>query len=408
MSNPGNDDDIDNEEGQGAAPSESGLRPVAPPPLQRDSDADDEYEIVETDAAGKPINSPASEGRMSEAEGGQGPVIPAAGDGEQRGQQREPKSQRNARRRESRERTYQENERLRGEMDQMRQRLDAFQGTATARLTELGEAQIQQQMGRLDTNIAGAEAAYRAATSKIAAAMSSADNEALVSALEERDTALVKKTQLGNEKAQVQKMLETARAAPASSEGGERRAPAPQPGQGQQRQAPAPLPNRVQQYVRAFQEEHDWFNPNPPPDDIDSNVALAVDRAVAAAGFNPGTPDYWAEVDDRLRERLPHLYDDVGQQPNQQRQDGRQAQQPAPRQAQSPQQQQRRGPPTGGVGDRAPAQQNRKSVTISPARKEAMISSGAIGSDGSILDKKKYSRQLASYAEFDRTNAVGR
>lgn len=403
-----NDNDDDKDQGTG---TESGLRPVTAPPLQG---GDDDYEIVETDAAGNVINTvappaySADEGRLSEEEGGTGPLIPAQGDGgDDQPRERDTRRSRNARQRERRDRNVQENERLRAEMEELRGRLDSFQGTATTRLTELGEAQIQQQIGRLDTNIANADAAYRAAGSKIAQAMSSADNDALVAALEERDAALVNKTQLNNEKTRVSKMLEDARAGGgAAPQQGDQRQPR-QPAE-QRQTAPAPLPTRAQQFVRAFNDQnHDWFNPNPAPDDIDSNTALAVDRAVAAAGFDPSTPDYWAEVDNRLRERLPHLFD--GAPANQSQQNGgRQAQQPAPRQQQAQQQPQRRGPPTGGVGDRGPAPSNRTQLKISPARKEAMIQAGAVSSDGTVLDKPKFQRLLKGYADFDRTNPNGR
>jgi hypothetical protein len=46
-------------------------------------------------------------------------------------------------------------------------------------------------------------------------------------------------------------------------------------------------------------------------------------------------------------------------------------------------------------------------VTISPARKEAMIQAGVIDSSGRPLDSKRFNRMIKQYSDYDRANGVG-
>lgn len=408
------DEDQDEDQPQGgqqaAAGTESGLRPVVPGAIQED---DEEFDIVETDDEGKEIGraAPAArepareESRLSEEEAGDQPVIREGGERDGQQQRREPRSARNARRREARDRTSQENSELRA-------RLEALEGRVGSqvepRLLELGENQIRTQAERLDNAIAESEAAQRSARAAIADAMQNSDTPALNDALDRRDAALIRTTQLKNEKTRVDAALAEVRRAPAGdADGGRQQADGRQQQDGgrQERQQPKPLPARVQRYVNDFAQSHDWYDPSGRnPDDVDSQTVLAIDRAVAQAGFDPGSQDYWDEMEDRMREKLPWHFKEGGRQQD----GGRQERQPSNgRQTQqTPAQQQRRGPPTSGNSDRGNGGGNRKSVTISPARKEAMIQAGAINDRGQILDKPKYSRLLRSYDEFDRTNPV--
>jgi hypothetical protein len=53
--------------------------------------------------------------------------------------------------------------------------------------------------------------------------------------------------------------------------------------------------------------ENAWYNPLQP--DEDTEIALLVDKQVARAGFKPNTDEFWAELDRRLKKRLPHRYE---------------------------------------------------------------------------------------------------
>src|SRR5271154_1503446 len=149
------DDDDD-----GAA---SGLSPVQTPPIRDDqqgSGQDEMFDVVETDDQGQPIGGAAQqpageEGRLSEQDAGTQPLI-RQGEGQQGdgAQRREPKSQRNRRRAESRERRDTELQRVNQENSEMRQRLDALEGRmgtqVEPRLLELGEGRLRDQVARLD------------------------------------------------------------------------------------------------------------------------------------------------------------------------------------------------------------------------------------------------------------------
>ena len=75
---------------------------------------------------------------------------------------------------------------------------------------------------------------------------------------------------------------------------------APQPAQ-------AIAPDRaVQRQAANWMERNSWYDPS--GRDEDSQIALIVDKKMAAEGWVPADPDYWEELDNRLQKRLPHLY----------------------------------------------------------------------------------------------------
>jgi hypothetical protein len=53
-------------------------------------------------------------------------------------------------------------------------------------------------------------------------------------------------------------------------------------------------------------ERNKWYDPT--ATDADSRIALTVDQTLAAEGWNPKTPQYWDELDARLKKYLPHRY----------------------------------------------------------------------------------------------------
>jgi hypothetical protein len=73
-------------------------------------------------------------------------------------------------------------------------------------------------------------------------------------------------------------------------------------------QAPQAIaPDRaVQRQAAAWMERNSWYDPA--GKDEDSQIALVVDKKMAAEGWSPSDPDYWEELDNRLQKRLPHLY----------------------------------------------------------------------------------------------------
>jgi len=76
----------------------------------------------------------------------------------------------------------------------------------------------------------------------------------------------------------------------------------------------APDP-RLKKFADSWMESNPWYDPN--GKDPDSKVALTIDQAMAEEGWNPKTPQYWQELDNRLQKYLPHRYtDDTDEKPN--------------------------------------------------------------------------------------------
>ena len=72
-----------------------------------------------------------------------------------------------------------------------------------------------------------------------------------------------------------------------------------------QRTIQAPDP-QLQRFASAWMSNNGWYDPQ--GKDPDSKVALAIDQAMGEEGWNPKTPEYWEELDNRLQKYLPHRY----------------------------------------------------------------------------------------------------
>lgn len=53
-------------------------------------------------------------------------------------------------------------------------------------------------------------------------------------------------------------------------------------------------------------ENNPWYDPA--SGDEDSEIALVIDRRMQKDGWNSKTPEYWEELDARLKRKLPHRY----------------------------------------------------------------------------------------------------
>jgi hypothetical protein len=73
-----------------------------------------------------------------------------------------------------------------------------------------------------------------------------------------------------------------------------------------QPQQAQPLDPRLKANAESWLERNDWYDPQ--ASDMDSKVAMSVDHAMAAEGWNPTTTQYWDELDARLKKYLPHRY----------------------------------------------------------------------------------------------------
>ena len=68
-----------------------------------------------------------------------------------------------------------------------------------------------------------------------------------------------------------------------------------------QEAAPAPLDPRVANQAKGWLEKNKWYDPS--GSDKDSRMAAFIDKEIAQEGWNPATPQYWEELDTRLKEK---------------------------------------------------------------------------------------------------------
>lgn len=128
-------------------------------------------------------------------------------------------------------------------------------------------------------------------------------------------------------------------------------------------------------YAREFIEENPWYDPK--AQDESSAIVLAIDSSLVKEGFNPQTEDYWDELRDRVRRRLPEKFEKS-----------------KPKIERST----RGGPQVGSGREHAPTS-TRREVYISPERKQALIEAGVW--DDPVL-RQKY---IKKYMEYDRNRA---
>jgi len=63
---------------------------------------------------------------------------------------------------------------------------------------------------------------------------------------------------------------------------------------------------RLQRNAANWMERNSWFNPD--GKDLDSRVAKQVDEQLTSEGWDPNSPDYWDELDNRLQKYVSHRY----------------------------------------------------------------------------------------------------
>lgn len=67
-----------------------------------------------------------------------------------------------------------------------------------------------------------------------------------------------------------------------------------------------PINPNVQRHAKEWMERNPWYDIK--GNDEDTAIAKLVDERLMEEGYNPASPDYWDELDERLQKRLPHLY----------------------------------------------------------------------------------------------------
>ena len=126
-------------------------------------------------------------------------------------------------------------------------------------------------------------------------------------------------------------------------------------------------------------KKNSWYNPQ--GTDADSRVAKKVDELMATQGWDPSEPDYWAELTNRLREELPHRYNDSNDDDNRGVRRPRNVVGSSGREASAA---------YGGV--------NRSQFVLSPDRVKAMKDAGAWD------NPERKARMIKQFIAYDRAN----
>lgn len=142
---------------------------------------------------------------------------------------------------------------------------------------------------------------------------------------------------------------------------------------------PNPATEVVQQNATDWLNSNRWYDPS--GKDTDSRIAKVVDNALASEGWDPADPEYWDELDNRLKERLPHRYTGAGKS-------------------------------SSGGGDRnrrSGTSSGRTDVSGSAVKNTFTLSRDrvqALKDAGMWDDASKRAKAIRSYADFDRKNRV--
>jgi hypothetical protein len=67
-------------------------------------------------------------------------------------------------------------------------------------------------------------------------------------------------------------------------------------------QAPDPM---VQRLAAEWMERNTWYDPNGRNED--SQIAQIIDKKLTEEGFDPSSEDYWDELDERMKKRMPEM-----------------------------------------------------------------------------------------------------
>ena len=85
----------------------------------------------------------------------------------------------------------------------------------------------------------------------------------------------------------------------------------------QMSQPPKPTMNvpdpSVQRNAASWMERNPWYDPQ--AKDMDSEIAQRLDKKLTDEGYDPSSPDYWEELDDRVAKYLPHRAESAPQRP---------------------------------------------------------------------------------------------
>lgn len=71
-----------------------------------------------------------------------------------------------------------------------------------------------------------------------------------------------------------------------------------------QQAAPQPLDPRLANQAQEWMKRNSWYDPT--ARDQDSRIVMMLDQNLGQEGWDPTTPEYWSELDNRVKKYLPH------------------------------------------------------------------------------------------------------
>jgi len=241
--------------------------------------------------------------------------------------------ERRERARQDRQRDALEKQFLLQQVNELRQRLGHVEGIA-----------VSSNEANLDQRIAEADREFRTATALMAKAMEAGNSEDFATAMDIRDSARDTVRSLQFTKQQTAAVRQQPQQQPADP--------------------------RVEHYKnRWVSDNSDWYGK--PGYEDDTQIANAIDQAVAREGYQPHTEDYWLELNRRLSSRLG----------------GAAQSEAAPR---------RQPPPQGRTREHVPPGARQREVYVTPERKAAMIEAGY------WEDPVKRAKMLKTFIEYDK------
>lgn len=235
------------------------------------------------------------------------------------------------------------------ELEFLRKRNDDLE----RRISGVEQKTRRSDISLLDQKLKEANNEVHLAEKVIAKAVAAQNGDDVAQALRYRDQAMLKARQIEAAKKQAEQV-----------------AAAPPP----QKQAD----DMSLRFAKEFIEDNPWYNPK--GEDESSAIVLAIDNALVREGLDPRSEDYWDELRDRVRRRLPEMFAE--------------AEAPKPKAERTT----RGGPQVGSGREHAPTS-TRREVYISPERKAALIEAGVW--DDPVL-RQKY---IKKYMEYDRTRS---
>jgi len=146
----------------------------------------------------------------------------------------------------------------------------------------------------------------------------------------------------------------------------------------QMSQPPKPTMNvpdpAVQRNAAEWMERNPWYDPQ--AKDMDSEIAQRLDKKLTDEGYDPSSPEYWEELDDRVSKYLPHRTGSA-----------------APQRAAATQR-----PRVTGTGRESAPSGRANEFRLSPDRVQAIKDMGAWD------NPDQRAKMIKSYARYDREN----